>query len=38
MQKELETTSELAVHAGRLLLKHYEPQPKVEWKWTCPHV
>jgi len=32
MQKELKTASELAVNAGRLLLKHYEPKPKVEWK------
>ena len=32
MQKELETASELAVSAGRLLLKHYEPKPQVEWK------
>lgn len=32
MQKELDTASELAVSAGRILLRHYEPKPKVEWK------
>ena len=32
MQKELDTAGELAVSAGRLLLKHYEAKPKVEWK------
>lgn len=32
MQKELDTASELAVSAGRLLLKHYESKPEVQWK------
>jgi 3'(2'), 5'-bisphosphate nucleotidase len=32
MQKELDAATELAVSAGQLLLKHYEPSPEVEWK------
>ena len=32
MQKELDAATELTVNAGRLLLRHYESKPNVEWK------